>query len=82
MDYIEFLRTHEPPAFDGRIGMTVPAFERATRRWMRAWRAYKEQAEAFSLGRTDCVGVTIDEWEQERAAGMRVELVCPLQPRR
>jgi Domain of unknown function (DUF4157) len=77
MDYIEFLRTHKPPVFGGHPGMTVPQFTQAALQWNQAWHAYEHQARVFTQTRTDCVGVTIDQWEQQRAAGKRVKLICP-----
>ncbi len=81
MDYVEFLRTHAPPVFGGRIGMTARQFDAAGRRWAAALTAYEARADAFTLARTDCVGVTKDQWKRARAAGRRVRLVCPARPR-
>jgi hypothetical protein len=77
MDYVEFLRTHAPPQFGGHVGMTQQQFQAAGQRWSAAMKAYEKQARAFSTARTDCVGVTIDEFEQGRAAGRKIKLVCP-----
>jgi hypothetical protein len=81
MDYVEFLRTHAPPQFGGHVGMTQQQFQAAGQRWSAAMKAYEKQARAFSTARTDCVGVTIDEFEQGRAAGRKIKLVCPLRKR-
>jgi hypothetical protein len=76
-DYVEFLRTHAPPQFGGHVGMTQQQFQAAGQRWSAAMKAYEKQVRVFSTARTDCVGVTIDEFEQGRAVGRKIKLVCP-----
>jgi hypothetical protein len=81
LDFVEFLQTNPLPAFGGHVGMTQQQFQAANQQWSAAMSAYKAQAEAFSTARTDCVGVTIDEFEQGRAVGAQITLVCPPRPR-
>jgi hypothetical protein len=57
--------------------MTEQRFLKAGQQWSAAMKAYQAQAEAFSKARTDCVGVTIDQFEQGRAAGKKIKFVCP-----
>lgn len=57
MDLVEFLRSHEPPAYPGTIGMTVPRFEGLRDAWLAALKDYVTRARELSAARTDRVGV-------------------------
>ncbi len=78
LDYVEFLQNNPPPQFTGRVGMTVQQYEAAITQYRNAWRDYQRRANEFSETRTDCVGTTIDQFEQARAAARTtITLVCP-----
>ncbi|WP_433305806.1 hypothetical protein ACQP2F_19075 [Actinoplanes sp. CA-030573] len=61
MDLVEFLRSHEPPAYPGKVGMTVRRFEGLRESWLAALHDYAEKAEELSAARTDRVGVPESE---------------------
>jgi hypothetical protein len=77
LDFVEFLETNPAPQFTGAVGMTVAQFEAAKRRYQRDISNYGNRMEEFSTRRTDCVGTTIDQFNQANgAAGAQVNLVC------
>jgi hypothetical protein len=76
-DFLAFIRAHPAPAFHGRVGMTVQQFRAAIAQWRNALAVYQQQAQSFSVLRTDCVGTTIDDFDRaEAGAGRAVELQC------
>lgn len=78
LDYLEFIRNNPAPQFTGTVGMTEIEFLAAAQQLERAWRAYRQRLNAFSLRNTDCVGTTIDQHNQAQARrGTRVVRVCP-----
>jgi hypothetical protein len=71
MDTTDFLRTHMPPVFGGRAGMTVAMFSEATARWNAAWHAYQALAGRVSHARTDKVGlITYDDYQRQAPAAV------------
>lgn len=74
LDYIEFIRTNPFPTFGGRVGMTRREFDAEIRAFDAARAEFHRRMEAFSQARTDCVGVTIDEFNRGR--GRRVAARC------
>jgi hypothetical protein len=78
LDFVEFLQNNPPPAFTGSVGMTESDFKAAITAWHNAISRYRKSAEDFSLRRTDCVGTTLDRFNQANAApGATITLVCP-----
>jgi hypothetical protein len=78
LDYVEFLQNNPPPQFTGRVGMTEQQYQAAITQYRNAWRDYERRAREFSEARTDCVGTTIDQFNQARAAARTtITLVCP-----
>jgi hypothetical protein len=77
LDFQEYMRGHAPPAFDGRVGMRVAEFNARVTAWRSAWSDYNRDVNRFSTRQTDCVGTTIDQYNQANAAaGATVELEC------
>jgi hypothetical protein len=76
LDYVEFLKSHPPPTFTGAQGDTNAKFNDAIRRWNAAWGALNAEVNRFSKRRTDCVGTTIDQFNQAQGGGVRFTLVC------
>ena len=77
LDFVEFLERNPPPAFDGKIGMTVAELRAALAAWRKATTQYSSAINAFSTSHTDCVGTTIDEFKAAQARpGQRIELEC------
>jgi hypothetical protein len=75
--FVEFLETHPVPRFTGAVGMTAAQFRAAGAQWDRDLRDYSRQINRFSEQAVDCVGTTIDQFEQARAgAGVHIRLVC------
>jgi hypothetical protein len=75
--YIEFFQQNPPPRFTGRTGMTEAQFQTAMNQYQADCRAYVDRANAYSERVTDCVGTTIDQFNQANAApGATVTLVC------
>ena len=78
LDFVEFLQNNPPPAFTGTVGMTETDFNQAINDWHAALTSYRARAKEFSLRRTDCVGTTLDQFNQAHAAaGATIALVCP-----
>ena len=73
LDYVEFLETNPAPQFTGAVGMTVAEFQAAMAQYQADFQAYQQRIEAFSARRTDCVGTTIDQFNQGRG---RVTRIC------
>lgn len=61
-DYLDYIATHPCPRFQGQVGMSVEDFKAAGQRYKQEWTTYREALEAFSLQQTDCVGITIDDY--------------------
>ncbi|ABA58324.1 hypothetical protein Noc_1858 [Nitrosococcus oceani ATCC 19707] len=77
LDYIDFLETNPAPQFTGAVGMTEAQFRAAIRQYQRDLRDYANRMEEFSTRRTDCVGTTIDQFDQANgAAGAQVIIQC------
>ncbi len=77
LDFVEFLERHPPPQFTGTVGMAVPQFQAAIKQWVNATQAYSTQMNDYSIQRTDCVGITIDQYNQARAKpGTHIKLQC------
>ncbi len=75
--FVAFLEANPAPRFTGRVGMTETQFRAAITQWERALRNYSRRIKAFSMRRVDCVGTTIDQFDQARAAaGVAVRIVC------
>jgi hypothetical protein len=76
--YIEYMRSHGPPAFAGTVGMTEEAFATAEADWHAACRKYVVDMDKENMARTDCVGKTLDTFDRELAApGVMVVSRCP-----
>ena len=74
---VEYLEQHPPPQFRGTVGMTRANFEAEARRYRREWRAYSAAVKNFSTRSVDCVGTTIDQYNQaHRRRGQRIALKC------
>jgi len=56
MDCFEFLKVHEVPRFDGRVGLPLTRFHAAVDQFSQAWTLYQTRAGDFSRTRTDDVG--------------------------
>ncbi|MCB1761070.1 MAG: DUF4157 domain-containing protein [Gammaproteobacteria bacterium] len=77
LDFQEYMRGHAPPAFDGRVGMRVAEFNARITAWRSDWSDYNRDINRFSTLQTDCVGTTIDQYNQANAAaGATVVLEC------
>ena len=75
--YVEFLEANPAPQFTGRVGMTEAQFQAARNQWANDLRDYSRRIRAFSTRFVDCVGTTIDQYNQARAAaGIAVQIVC------
>ena len=75
--YVEFLKANPAPQFKGRVGMTEAQFKAAREQWAAELREYSRKIKAFSTRQVDCVGTTIDQFNQARAAaGVAVRIVC------
>ena len=72
-DFIEFIKTNPFPTFTGRVGMTAAAFRAAMNTFTAAVRKFSTDMDDFSKARTDCVGVTIDQFYQARHERHRIE---------
>ncbi|HET9714335.1 MAG TPA: hypothetical protein VFP64_20775 [Pyrinomonadaceae bacterium] len=77
LDVIEFLEQHAPPQFRGTKRMTRGDFEAEIRTWEQAWKAYSRSLTTFAVRRGDCVGTTIDQFNQAQAPqGTQIVLEC------
>jgi hypothetical protein len=77
LDVIEFLEQHAPPQFTGARRMAKTDFEAKIRTWEQAWKAYARSLTAFAVKRGDCVGTTIDQFNQAQAPqGAQIVLEC------
>jgi hypothetical protein len=65
LDFLRYLSTHPFPAFKGVSGMKLSQIESLHKEWQDAIKKYKQDIEHFSIKFTDCVGVTIDEYNEE-----------------
>jgi hypothetical protein len=75
LDYIRFLEQNAVPAFTGTVGMTKAAFQTAIKTFKAAISAFKDKADASTLQATDCVGTTLDQYDQGK--GITGKLKCP-----
>ena len=74
---VEFLEQHPPPQFRGTVGMTEAAFRAEIRRYNRECHAYEAALNRFQIRNVDCVGTTIDRFNQANARrGARIVLQC------
>jgi hypothetical protein len=86
-DVLDFIRAHPPPVFQGTVGMSCSDFPQAQQQYEAEVSAYGDRANDASEAATDCVGTTIDQFnEGERTRAQRahprhrippVTLVCP-----
>jgi hypothetical protein len=77
LDYVEQLRRQPPPEFRGQRGMTETRFRVEVAAWLRKITAYKNSLDQASLTRTDCVGITIDDFMRQQNPRGRTRAVCP-----
>jgi hypothetical protein len=77
LSYIEFLEHNPTPQFNGAVGMTKADFNAELARYRTACRRYFNDLKAFSTRHVDCVGTTIDQFNQANARpGARIVLEC------
>ena len=76
LDFVEFLESNRPPAFTGAVGQTNAQFNTAITRWKAAWATLNADANRLSKQRTDCVGITQDQFNRAQGGGGTVRLVC------
>ena len=77
LSYLEFFERNPPPQFTGAVGMTKADFEAELARYLRACHDYFNNLKAFSTRNVDCVGTTIDQFNQANARpGARIVLEC------
>lgn len=62
LDFIRYIRDHQPPTFDGAVGDSVADFQAKINDWQQAWQDYSDDMDETSLQNTDCVGTTIDQY--------------------
>lgn len=75
---LDFIRANPPPVFTGKVGDTVPVFDRAMRAWQRAVKDYAKRMEAADTSQVHCVGFTIDQFHAAGARpGTRIVKECP-----
>lgn len=77
-DALDFVRSNPPPAFTGKVGDTVTAFENAMSAYTRAVTAYSRRLDAADTSHVHCVGVTIDQYHAAGASPRaRIVKECP-----
>lgn len=77
LDFVEFLNKNAPPVFTGAKGMTEAQFRAAAAQFKQDVGRYVDRAKAFTSARTHCVGTTIDQFNQAKAApGATITLEC------
>ena len=65
LDALQYLREHAPPAFSGRVGMTVAEFTDAIDEYKREILKYDYALSIYSIRETDCPGVSIPKEKLE-----------------
>jgi hypothetical protein len=65
LDFIQYIRDHPFPTFTGAVGMTVAQFRNAEAAFTAAVDTYGAALESFSVKRTDCTGLTIDQYDDQ-----------------
>ena len=65
LDFLQFIHDHPYPAFTGRVGVTVQAFNAAVAAYDQALRAFDQQMQDFTDAQTHCIGITIDEYNRQ-----------------
>jgi hypothetical protein len=78
-DWFDFLARNAPPAFGGRVGMTVDEFQRAERQFQTDVEAYNRRASDYSVLMTDCSGKPVTE-EQLRPFGLTAAICHQQRP--
>src|SRR6185503_20118269 len=58
----------------GAQGDTNAEFNNKITAWNAAWNTFNTNAGRFSTGRTECVGITIDQFHQSQPGGARLRL--------
>lgn len=66
LDFVQFIRTHRFPRFQGRRGMAAERFQEAMDQYNTAREQYQQNLDRFSEQRTDCVGTTIDQHQRSQ----------------
>jgi hypothetical protein len=75
--FVQFLEANPAPRFTGAVGMTEAQFLAARDQWQADLRDYSRRIQRFSELAVDCVGTTIDQFEQARAGpGVAIRVVC------
>lgn len=59
--YLDYLRAHPFPQFEGRVGMSEARFRTTVQEYLDAISSWGDELGNYSLQQGDCVGVTIDE---------------------
>ena len=77
VDFMQFLQDNPLPQFTGTIGMSIDEFRGAMNAYGEARTQYQQRMDEFSSRRTDCVGTTIDEFNE--ANGLRTT-ICEQSP--
>lgn len=77
-DFLRYLASHPFPAFTGSVGMTVPAFRRASAAFLAGFKSWSTEMGRLSLCATDCVGSPdIDTFERNVGAHMKCTTCRP-----
>ncbi|MFE4748953.1 hypothetical protein ACFRIB_01460 [Streptomyces mirabilis] len=74
LDFLRYVREHQPPRFPGRVGMTVDEFHTARESYDETLARYLDDMVKDTQRRTHCRGRTIDTYNKEH--GIDIEAEC------